>query len=107
MSKHKCLSVVILITILTNQGAQASNSYPSCLMQSLTGNHNFSLEEVRALCYEIAGVQNPVYTWEEGELKPSGPYTECFDREKRELTVLGEEKAKEIAKTLCRYEPSE
>jgi len=50
-----------------------------------------------------SGTQEPTYDWAEGELTPANEFTKCFDRELYSLKALGETKAREVGKILCRY----
>jgi hypothetical protein len=79
-------------------------TYISCLKESFTGSHNFSAEEVRSLCMEISGTQDPRYSWTEKSMVPNNEFTKCYDSEVKNLTSLGEKRAGEVSKIICRYE---
>ena len=84
--------------------AQEGGSYIECLKSSFNGNHNFTAADVRSLCGEISGTDDPHYNLDGEKLSPSNKFTECFDQEKQSLARLDEEQAIRIAKALCRYE---
>lgn len=84
--------------------AESRDSYISCLKDALKESHNFSASDVRSLCEEISGTQEPTYKWTEKEKIPSNEFTRCYDKQKAELKALGENKAVDVAKIVCRYE---
>lgn len=84
--------------------AESQDTYLSCLKDAFNGNHNFSAGDVRSLCEEISGTQSPSYTWTEKAAIPSNEFTKCYDNEKVQLKALGDKKAGEVAKIVCRYE---
>lgn len=84
--------------------AESQDTYTSCLKDALKGSHNFTATDVRSLCEEISGTEEPTYKWTEKKMIPDNEFTKCYDKEKVELKALGEKKADKVAKIVCRYE---
>ena len=86
--------------------AEEQYSYIDSLKNSFSGNHNFTASGVRSLCKEISGTENPSYNYRLGKEKitPSNKFTICYDKEKKNLQALGNKRAGEVAKIVCRYE---
>lgn len=101
---HTIASVITLYIFSPLCIAEAQDAYISCLKDALKGSHNFTASDVRSLCEEVSGTQEPTYKWTEKKMIPSNKFTECYDEEKVELKALGEKKASEVAKIICRYE---
>lgn len=96
---------LLLVTTFTVVSVNASDdTYLSCLKDSFKGSHNFSAEEVRSLCMEISGTQEPSYSWTEESMIPNNEFTKCYAKEVKALELLGEQRAGELAKIVCRYE---
>ena len=101
---HIIASVIALFIFSPPCIAESQDAYISCLKGALKGSHNFTASDVRSLCEEISGTQEPTYKWTEKEMIPGNEFTKCYDKEKAELKALGEKKAGEVAKIVCRYE---
>jgi len=84
---------------------EPSYSYKQCLIDSLKGSHHYTAEEMRSLCTEITGVEEPHYTYTDDGLIPSNEFTICYDKEKAVLAKEGHKDASEFAKLLCKYAP--
>jgi hypothetical protein len=98
-------TIFLFGTIFAAASTEANDdTYLGCLKDSFKGSHSFSDEEVRSLCMEISGTQNPSYSWTDEEMVPNNEFTKCYDQKENELDVLGKDKAGEIAKIICRYE---
>jgi hypothetical protein len=97
---------IFLFAIIFAAASAGANdeTYLDCLKDSFNGSHSFSAEEVRSLCMEISGTQNPSYSWREEKMVPNNEFTECYKQQEKELKVLGEERSGKIAKIICRYE---
>jgi hypothetical protein len=97
---------IFLFAIIFAAASAGANdeTYLVCLKDSFNGSHSFSAEEVRSLCMEISGTQNPSYSLREEKMVPNNEFTECYKQQEKELKVLGEERSGKIAKIICRYE---
>lgn len=82
---------------------KGSYTYKQCLKESFNGNHSFNAEEVRSLCQEIVGANDPSYEFKNGELVPSDDFTKCYEKQKEELKKQGSDNPDEIAKLVCKY----
>lgn len=97
------ISLATFLVFSTAIQAEVNSSYVSCLKDSFKGGHSFSAGDVRSLCEEISGTSEPSYAWSEKDMTPNNKFTECYDREKKELKALGDKKSNEVAKIVCRY----
>ena len=103
MSVDKVVFILVMMFIATLAKA-TEDTYLSCLKESFKGSHSFSAEEVRSLCMEISGTHDASYSWIEKRIVPNNEFTKCYDREVKSLDSLGEKRAGEVAKIICRYE---
>lgn len=94
----------IIMTYSTLSLASERDSYIDCLKNSFNGDHNFTASDVRSLCEEISGTESPSYKWGEEKMTPGNKFTICYDKEKKNLQALGDKRAGEVAKIVCRYE---
>ena len=80
-------------------------TYLQCLSAAMQGDTNLSVEDIRELCVEIAGVGNKLYSFDEDseELVPGNDYTKCIEKEEEELAGLGGPRATRLAKLSCKY----
>ncbi len=99
----------LLLLPFNANGAEESpteTTYVQCLENALAGSHTLNLQEIRLLCEEISGTQDPSYKLSpDGEgVIPSNAYTRCYDYRTIEYQALGNIKALEVAKIVCRYD---
>lgn len=109
---EKLLTILLIFPIAcfgADQTGPTETTYVQCLEKALAGNHSLNLQAIRSLCEEISGTQEPNYSYTESvegdvTFPPSNAFTRCYDYRKQEYEILGNAKAGEIAKIVCRYD---
>ena len=110
-----CFKLILLISLAvclsscdridTSLFGEKEITYKSCLYESFKGSHNYTAEETRKLCEEIANSITPSYEYTDDGLQPSNEFTKCYDKEIKKLGENADEKERELAKLICKYAP--
>jgi len=71
------LCALLALTFSASVLAGEADTYIGCLKEAIKGTHNLNAKEIRSLCQEISGTQNPVYLWSEDgtSSKPANSFT--------------------------------
>jgi hypothetical protein len=78
-------------------------TYSSCLLSAVASGGELEVEDIRALCAEATGANEPAYKYEQNRQVPSNDFTQCYDTQKKELESKGVTQAGRLAKLSCKY----